>query len=325
MIKVKRLTIKELARLANVSIGTVSRALNGRAGVSAETRARILELARAHNFVPNLAARELVGQSTLVGLLVPPGVPRYTPYFSLLLEALAEELWRLGLRVAEVPADPRGLPLGQARAFLLLGAHDHDPRLDILRQQGVPFVLIGVQEGVFWVAPDDVGGAYQATRHLLELGHREIAHVTGYLHHQAGRERLQGYRSALREAGIPFRPELILDGKFQALAAYRAVRQAWERGIRFTALFAASDEMAQGAWASLEDLGLRVPAHVSVVGFDDLPEVGEGLTTIHQDIPTLAREAVALLTEAMEGKEPHGRRLPVWLVPRGSTARREVV
>ncbi|WP_243028916.1 LacI family DNA-binding transcriptional regulator [Thermus albus] len=324
MMRDRKLTIKELARLANVSVGTVSRALNDRPGVRAETRARILELARAHNFVPNLAARELVGQSTLVGLLVPPGVPRYTPYFSLLLEALGEELWRLGLRVAEVPGDSRGLPLGQARGYILLGAHDHDPRLEALRQQGVPFVLIGVQEGVFWVAPDDVGGAYQATRHLLELGHRAIAHVTGYLHHQAGRERLQGYRKALGEAGIPFRPDLVLDGKFQALAAYRAVRQAWERGVRFTAVFAASDEMAQGAWAALEDLGLGVPAQVSVVGFDDLPEVGEGLTTVHQDIPILAREAVALLKEAMEGKEPYGKRLPVWLVPRGSTARREV-
>jgi LacI family transcriptional regulator len=133
-----------------------------------------------------------------------------------------------------------------------------------------------------------------------------------------------GYKKALLEAGLTFRSELVLDGNFDALAAYRAVRRAWEGGLRFTALFAASDEMALGAWAALEDLGLRVPQEVSLVGYDDLPDLGERLTTIHQDIPAIAREAVALLKLALEGHPPQGRRLPVHLVPRGTTARREV-
>lgn len=324
MLPKRKLTIKDIARLANVSAGTVSRALNGRAGVSPETRARILELVRKHNFMPSQAARELVGHTTKVGVLVPPDVPRYTPYFSLLLEALSEELWRLGLTVARVPTDARGLPSEGIRACILLGAHDHDPRIEVLRGQGTPFVLVGVHPEAFWVAPDDEGGAYQATRHLLELGHRDILHITGHLHHQAGRERLQGYRRALLQAGLPFRPELVLDGKFQALAAYRALRGAWEAGLRFTAVFAASDEMAQGALAALEDLGLRVPTQVSLVGYDDLPQLGENLTTVHQDIRTVALEAVNLLEEALAGKQPRGKRVPVHLVARGSTARREV-
>ncbi|WP_018111852.1 LacI family DNA-binding transcriptional regulator [Thermus igniterrae] len=319
-----RLTIKEIAKAANVSVGTVSRALNGRPGVSPETRARVLEAVRALGFVPSVAARELVGKSTTVGLLFAPGVRRYTPYFALLLEALSEALWREGLRVAEVPTDARGLPQEEALGYLLLGAHDHDPRLEALRTRGTPFVLIGAYPGVFWVAPDDRDGGYQATRHLLELGHREVAHLTGHPHHQAGRERLLGYKKALLEAGLTFRSELVLDGNFDALAAYRAVRRAWEGGLRFTALFAASDEMALGAWAALEDLGLRVPQEVSLVGYDDLPDLGERLTTIHQDIPAIAREAVALLKLALEGHPPQGRRLPVHLVPRGTTARREV-
>jgi LacI family transcriptional regulator len=319
-----RLTIKEIAKAANVSVGTVSRALNGRPGVSPETRARVLEAVRALGFVPSVAARELVGKSTTVGLLFAPGVRRYTPYFALLLEALSEALWREGLRVAEVPTDARGLPQEEALGYLLLGAHDHDPRLEALRTRGTPFVLIGAYPGVFWVAPDDREGGYQATRHLLELGHREVAHLTGHPHHQAGRERLLGYKKALLEAGLTFRSELVLDGNFDALAAYRAVRRAWEGGLRFTALFAASDEMALGAWAALEDLGLRVPQEVSLVGYDDLPDLGERLTTIHQDIPAIAREAVALLKLALEGHPPQGRRLPVHLVPRGTTARREV-
>lgn len=320
----KKLTIKEIARFANVSVGTVSRVLNGRPGVSPETRARVLEVVRIQGFVPNAAARELVGQSTAVGLLLAPGVRRYTPYFTLLLEALSEEVWHLGLRVMEVATDTRGLPLEKAKAYLLLGAHDHDPRIETLRKDNVPFVLIGYYPGTFWVAPDDEEGGYKATRHLLELGHRDIAHLTGHLHHQAGRERLLGYKRALLEAGLTWRPELVLDGNFDALHAYRAVRRAWEGGLRFSALFAASDEMALGAWAAMEDLGLHVPADVSLVGYDDLPEVGERLTTIHQDIPTIAREAVRLLREALQRKSPYGKRVPVHLVSRGSTARREV-
>lgn len=321
----KRLpTIKEVARIAKVSTGTVSRALNGRPGVSPETRARVLEAVRTTGFVPNAAARELVGHSSAIGLLIAPGVRRYTPYFALLLEALSEALWQQGLRPVEVPTDPKGLPLAEAGGYLLLGAHDHDPRLETLQAQGRPFVLIGVYPGVFWVAPDDQEGGYQATRHLLQLGHREVAVLTGHLHHQAGRERLWGYQRALEEAGLPFREEMLLDGNFEGLAAYRVVRRAWERGLRFTALFAASDEMALGAWAALEDLGVRVPEEVSLVGYDDLPDLGRSLTTIHQDIPTLAKEAVALLREASQGKPPRGKRIPVYLVPRGTTARRGV-
>ncbi|KGQ21350.2 LacI family DNA-binding transcriptional regulator [Thermus filiformis] len=324
MSKPKAPTIREIARIANVSVGTVSRALNGRPGVSQKTRERVMEAVRTLGYAPNPVARELVGKPSTVGLLLAPGVRRHTPYFVLLLEALAEELWRMGLRVKEAPTDPQGLPLEEARGYVLLGAHDHDPRIEALREAGKPFVLIGVYPGVFWVAPDDVAGGYLATRHLLELGHEEIALLTGYLHHQAGRERLLGYRKALLEAGLPFRPEMVLDGRFDPLSAYRAVRRAWEEGLRFTAIFAASDEMALGAQAALEDLGLRVPEEVSLVGYDDLPEVGEGLTTVHQDLPTLAREAADLLEGALAGEEPRGRRVPVHLVPRGTTARRGV-
>lgn len=317
-------TIREIARIANVSVGTVSRALNGRPGVSRETRERVMEVVRTLGYAPNPVARELVGKPSTVGLLLAPEVRRYTPYFVLLLENLAEELWRVGLRVKEVATDARGLPLEEARGYVLLGAHDHDPRIEALQKAGHPFVLIGVYPGSFWVAPDDPAGGYLATRHLLELGHEEVAVLTGYLHHQAGRERLMGYKKALLEAGLAFRPKMVLDGEFSALSAYRAVRRAWEGGLRFTGLFAASDEMALGAWAALEDLGLRVPEEVSLVGYDDLPEVGERLTTVHQDLPTIAREVVHLLGLALAGEAPLGKRVPVYLLPRGTTARRGV-
>lgn len=185
-------------------------------------------------------------------------------------------------------------------------------------------MLIGVYPGVHWVAPDDEGGAYAATRHLLELGHYEIVHLTGQPQQQAGRERLLGYRKALEAYDIPFQPHLVLDGDFSTLTAYRVLRKAWEQGLRFTGLFAASDEMAVGAAAALEDLGLRIPQDVSLVGFDDLPEIGTALTTVRQDIGQIARAAVRLLKESLAGGTPYGMRVPVQMVLRGTTSLREV-
>ena len=252
----QRVTIREVAKLAGVSTGTVSRVLNGRPGVHPQTRARVLEVVRALGYVPNPVARELTGRGErTVGVLQLPGVPRLTPYFTLLYEYLADALWQEGFRLREVPTDPVGLPLEPAKGYVLLGAHEHDPRIEYLQEHGQPFVLVGVYPGAFWVAPHDEEGGYLATRHLLELGHREILHLTGHLHNQAGRDRLAGYRRALEAYGVPFRPELVLDGEFSVLSAYRVLRRAWEGGLRGTAIFAASDEMAVGARAALEDLG----------------------------------------------------------------------
>lgn len=313
-------TISDVARLAGVSTGTVSRVLNERPGVHPVTKARVLAVVDQLGFVPMQAARELSGRSDTVGILLAPGVRRYTPYFVLLYEYLTEALWREGMRLEETPTDAVGLPMSVGQGFVLLGAHDHDPRLETLSLRGIHYVLIGVYSNSFWVAPDDEGGAYAATRHLLELGHRQILHLTGHPHHQAGRDRLTGYRKALQAYRVPYRPEMVLDGDFSTLAAYRVTRKAFENGLRFSGVFAASDEMAVGVIAALEDLELSVPLDVSVVGYDDLPEIGTHLTTVRQDIPEIARTAVRLLREAISGATPHGIRVPVQLVVRNTTS-----
>ena len=312
-------TISDVARIAQVSTGTVSRVLNGRAGVHPRTRERVMEVVERLSYVPMQAARELTGHTDTVGVLLAPEVRRYIPYYLLFFEALAEALWREGMRLEETPTDPAGMPLKPAQAYVLMGAHDHDPRLETLSQQGIPFALVGVYPGVFCVAPDDQAGGYAATRHLLELGHREILHLTGQPQHQAGRERLAGYKEALGAYKVS--KEIVLDGDFSTLAAYRALRRAWEGGMRFSAVFAAPDEMAVGAAAALEDVGVNVPLEVSVVGYDDLPEIGASLTTVRQDISEVAYTAVRLLKEAIKGDKPHSVRIPVQLVVRASSSR----
>jgi LacI family transcriptional regulator len=320
--EVKRLpTIRDVARLAEVSTGTVSRVLNERSGVHPQTRHKVLQAVERLDFKPLAAARELSGWADTIGVMVMPRVWKFSPYFILLFEYLSDALWQEGFKLTELPLDSRGKPLVSAKGYVVLGAHDHDPRLEHIRQHYPQSVLVGVYEGLFWVAPDDPGGAYVATRHLLELGHREIAHVGAS--GQVGRERYEGYRQALDQARIAYRPELVLDdGEFGSLAAYRSVRRAWERGLRFSALFAASDEMALGAKAALEDLGLRIPQDISLVGFDDLPELGHGLTTVRQDISEIARTVVRLLKAAISGSPPRGERVPVQLVVRETTAKR---
>jgi LacI family transcriptional regulator len=314
-------TITDVARLSGVSTGTVSRVLNQRPGVHPETKARVLEVVQKLGYVPSQAARELTGHSDTVGILLAPGTRRYIPYFIHLFEQLNEALWRDGLKLTETPVDKAGLPLEPAQGYILLGAHDHDPRIEYLSSKQIPFVLVGVYPHSFWVSPDDENGSLEATRHLLELGHTQVVHLTGDISYQAGRERLQGFRRALEQKGLAYQSEQLLDGDFSSLGAYRAVAKSWSKGLRFTGIVAASDEMAVGAIAALEDLGVQVPLEVSVVGYDDLPEIGENLTTMRQDITEIARTAVRLLKEAIAGAKPYGIRSPVRLVVRKTTRR----
>ena len=181
---------------------------------------------------------------------------------------------------------------------------------------------MGHCQGVRWVMPDDYQGGLEATRHLLRLGHQDILHVSGHMTNQAFHDRHRGYLDALKEAGLKPNPKFLLDGGFTTLGAYRSVRKAYEQGLRFSAIFAASDEMAIGSMVALEDVGLKVPLDISVVGFDDLPEIGEKLTTVHQDIRILAATAITLLKEGLQGQAIRHDIVPVQLIVRGTTARK---
>lgn len=321
--KLARPTIGDVASAAGVSTGTVSRVLNNRAGVKPETKTQVLATMKSLHYQPDKAARALsLRQSTLVGLSISSGSRRLIPFFMLFLEHLVGELQLDGFRLEEILSRPDGLPERLTDAMVLFGAHDDDPRIPHLQDKGVPFVLVGHGEGVRWVVPEDYDGGRQATGHLLRLGHEEIVHISGFMSNQAFHDRYRGYCDVLKEAGLPVARAHLLDGEFSSLGAYRALRKAHEEGLRFTAVFAASDEMAVGAIAALQDLGLRVPVDVSVVGFDDLPEIGEDLTTVRQDIDRIAAKAVLLLKEGLRGEPVRHETVPVRLIVRGTTAKR---
>lgn len=317
------ITIQDVAAQAGVSTGTVSRVLNNRKGVNALTKQTVLATIAKLGYKPDQAARELsFRQTPRIGLSVASGNRRLIPFFMLFLEHLIDTLQNDGYRLEEILTGPDGLPERLTDGMILFGAHDDDPRIPYLKKNKIPFVLVGHSQGVRWVMPDDYQGGLEATRHLTRLGHKHILHVSGMMSNQAFHDRYRGYQDALKEASLSLNSEFLLDGDFTTLGAYRMVRKAYEQGLRFSAIFAASDEMAVGCMVALEDLGLKVPLDVSVVGFDDLPEIGEKLTTVRQDIRILAASAVTLLKEGLQAQAIRHEIVPVQLIVRGTTARK---
>src|SRR5690606_16979025 len=283
-------------------------------GVSPTTRTRVRAAAESLGYQPDRAARELSNRRPItVGLSTAYGHRRLIPYFMLFLEHLMDELASSGLRLRDVPTGRDGLPAESMDAYMLFGSHADDPRITDLQRRGVPFVLVGQRDGVRSVAADDVDGGRQAAEHLLRLGHTRVVHVTGDRGSQAMGDRADAFLASYASAGAP-RPRLVDCDDLSALSAYRAVaRDLRERAHDYTAVFAATDELATGVITALADAGVRVPGDVSVIGFDDMPEVGDGLTTVRQDIAAVARMAVRLLHEALAGEPVRRVRVPVSL------------
>lgn len=320
-----RTTIQDVAARAGVSTGTVSRVLNQRPGVSEATRAQVQLAMDELDYRPDSAARTLSLNAVTVGLNLPREARRLTPFFMLFLEHLIAHIQPFGYRFTEVPAGDDGLPAWLPDALIVHGATDDDPRIPWLRDQAIPFVLIGRSEHSSWVAPDDLDGGRQAAGHLIRLGHRRLVFLGGSPVHQSNHDRFEGFAAACHEAGLNPPEPCLLAAEADSLAGYRAIRNLFADGNSATAIFAGSDELARGAVAALQDLGLQVPLDVSVVGYDDLPETGMNLTTIRQDVSLICSTAVTLLRERMEGKPQRGVNLPVQLKVRGTTSRRKEI
>jgi len=313
-----KMTLDQLAMNLGLSKGTVSRAMNGKGRMSEETRKRILEAMREAGYTPDPTAQELSKRSRhSIGISICDG--GLSPYFTLFWRALLRVTSERGTRFIEMNKSLDSytrLP----DAVLLHNTSGLQERLSLLAQRGVPAVVLGHLPDSAFVVPDDANGARAATRHLQQLGHREIAFVGMASTQQSDVDRRSGYRNAMAEIGIGVRGEFELDGKFSVLGGYRAVRKAWEGGLRFTALFCASDEMAIGAIGALEDLGLRVPQDVSVAGFDGLPDMPYHLTTVVQDIERIALEAINLAEHLIDGGGKREIVVPVKLREGATTA-----
>jgi LacI family transcriptional regulator len=310
----KKPTIEDIARLAGVSRGTISRVLNHRPDVDPETRARVLRVIEEHHYVPSMSAAGLAGKrSRLIGMLVPvftwpfladlvqgiSEVLRQTPYELVLYTYNDEDLSRDRSEVIN------RLLATQLTAGLLAVYPGHlAAQLTALSEEGVPVVVIDDQQvhTVPWVCADNVDGARSVVRHLVELGHRRIAHLQGPHEYLASHDRHAGYLSALAEASIQPDPALILEGDFLAPTGYSRALELFDLPSerRPTAIFAATDQMAYGVLRAAKERGLAVPQDLAVVGFDDdapSAHVSPPLTTVRQPLHDMGREGVKLLLE----------------------------
>ncbi|SEQ06969.1 DNA-binding transcriptional regulator, LacI/PurR family [Microlunatus flavus] len=321
----------DVARLAGVSKQTVSRVINGSPALRPATRLRVEAAIERLGYRPNVAARALVrGRTGVIGV-ISGGRGHFGP--SSIQRGVEQAARDAGLFASSISLDeitPELLDgsIEHLRRQLVEGIvviAGHDDAAEVARRPslGVPVVLVEGEQGrTRWsVGVDQVAGGRLATRHLLGLGHREIAHVAGPRGWFETRGRLEGWRSELLAHDLRPREPVHVD--WSASEGYAAGREL-ARDPSVTAVFAASDQIAMGVLRALHEAGRRVPEEVSVVGFDDLPETGytiPPLTTVRQDFDTVGEAAVRLLTEVIDGRtEPSAPRVLPRLVVRASTA-----
>lgn len=329
-----RATIKDVSRMAGVSIKTVSRVLNRERYVRADTRERVETAMRDLSFSPSQAARTLAGtRSHQIALIYDNHSPFYIHQIQ---DGIWERCREQGIRMLAQPADVGSLTLAAEVGGLIDETHvdgiilsspvtDAPAVLDELERRGIAFVRISpgtnhaLTSSVFM---DDVQAADDMTTHLINLGHRRIGFIVGHPNHMASDQRLFGYRRALDRAGIAFEPDLVRPGLFDFDSGAVAAKSLLDLPQAPTAIFASNDDMAAGVLAVAHARGIDIPDQLSVAGFDDTElarAVWPPLTTIRQPTRDLAYTAAAILLSA-EDDVVH-RRLDHKLIERGSTAR----
>jgi LacI family transcriptional regulator len=309
-----RPTIREIADLAGVSIATVSRVVNGHSDVSEETRDTVMRIVREHGYATNRSARGLsAGRTGLVGVLVPLVYP---VYFSAILSGAAEALYEQELRLVLSPTQhehDREVSLldrlmhGMTDGALIVLPEESSEELARLLEQGYRFVVVDprlpLDERVPSVSAAHASGADQAMSHLLGLGHRRIAAITGPRGWVATEDRRRGYHAALAALGILPEPALEVEADFEIGPGRDAAGHLLDLHDPPTAIFAFNDNLAIGALQAARDRGLRVPGDLSVVGFDDVEPatiVTPTLTTVRQPLAEMGRTAVSLLMRLLE-------------------------
>ena len=327
-----------MAARAGVSRTTVSFVLNARAdtGIPEETRRRVEAAAQELGYHPHGAARALAGgASHTIGLVL-----RQAPEQVAADALLAQTLWGIGseahlggYRVLVEPLSPgsgRYTDLVRSQrvdGLIVSGPRTDDAELVVLVEEGFPIVLQGSLPSLVArsVDVDNRAGAATAVAHLLGLGHRRIGCITNApLAYTAAPDRLAGYRDALAAAAVPFAPELVVEGAFDAASGLAAMHGLLAAAPDLTAVFVGSDIVAFGALRALREVGRRVPADISVVGFDDIPlapHFDPPLTTIRLPARALGAAAGRALVERLAGRAGSERTLlPTELVVRDSTA-----
>lgn len=327
-------TIRDVARVAQVSPATVSRYFTGSTVVGHELSKRIESAANQLGYVPDRsAARRDHG---VIIVLVPH---LQLTYFSEVLKQVIAQMSKYKCKIMILPTRPgddgyktffKDLYI---RGVIYLDEDIDRDMLRYIRAKNVKIIMLGgaaYENRCNYVHINDMAAAYEGMRYLLELNHRDIFIIGDYPHHfSSGAQRLMGCRQAMQEFSLTYDEDrMVAFGDLSFDGGYRAMKKAMRAGIHFTAVFAFSDESALGAISSLREAGLRVPEDISVLGFDGLPlsaQVVPKLTTIYQPIDKMVERALDMLC-SVEEKRQEGNveyTLPYKLLKRGTCIRRE--
>jgi LacI family transcriptional regulator len=333
------LNLEDIARRAGVSKSTVSRVVNNEQYVSETTRKRVLEVIEQENFQPNPAARTLVTRhSQIIGVSIPQTVNVFfgdNSYYPMLLQGIAETVNLADYAMLLWLADSYDMREGFAKrvsrhrqpdGLIITSIVENDPLFHELVSRKRRFVMVETppsrEDQVSFVTVDNIAAAETAVQHLADIGRRRIATVTGQLSIRDGADRLRGYESGLRKAGLQIDPKLIAWGRFSRQEGYEGMKRLLPQ--RPDAVFCGGDTIAIGAIEALQEAGLRVPDDVAVVGFDDLDVAQHStppLTTIRHSVQNVGSAAARLLIDLIEGRLDHPQHLvlPTELIIRGST------
>jgi len=321
-------TIAYIAESAGVSVPTVSKVINGRSGVSADTRARVEAMVNRYGYRKPAANR-----SRIVELVFRELESMWAVEIIRGVERVARQ-YRIGVMVSEFglhDSTPPAIDETVSRrpnCVLSVAQLSADER-EQLRAQGIPFVVfdptVELPSDVPFVGATNWAGGRAATRHLVDLGHRRIGLVVGPDQVLCCRARLDGYRAALDAAGLPYHEDLVVRADLTVEAGAAAAAPLLARPDRPTAIFASNDLQALGVYQAAREAGLRIPDDLSVVGFDDLPVVAwvdPPLTTVHQPLTEMAIAATELALALGRGEPARrtGVELATTLTVRSSTA-----
>jgi len=335
-----KLTIRDIARLSGLSKSTVSLVLNDSPKVDPETRRRVLDVMRRHNYVPSFAATALAnGNTGLIGMIVPGLTWRFMANINYGVAKVVEDTKYEIILFTSTNESDYGSAIDRVRssglcAGLIVVTHDQQSldRLVELHQSGLATILVdtlGADSDLPAVGADNYTGGLLAGRHLVGLGHRRIASILGPLDHPYVQERRRGLRDALHEAGLELDPGLEADTGFEEALIRGRTRELLRLPPRRrpTALFAYHDSAAFTVLDELAKAGVRVPEEVSVVGFNDIDaaaHVRPALTTVRQPFADMGQRAAEILLTTLDRTESDETSqrivLPTELIIRDSTA-----
>ncbi len=328
------ITIKDIARKADTSVATVSRVLNNSSKVAPETRERILAVLKEFNYKPNQIAKGLVkGRSNTISLITPTSDNFFNAfYFREVFLGINRAAENAGYNIMVDPSSRRINESIRGRfpidGCVLVSPAKDDPLLKHIEEENIPALLINTRSPkISWVDLDNISSACEVVKHLIGLGHREIAVVKGKENVQNSSDRFKGYLKALKEHGIKFNEDYAITGDFFEEKAYLETKKKFSRIKKATAVFACNDNMALGVIRALEEKGLSVPSDVSVAGFDDInlaSYFSPPLTTVRQPFYMMGIAGVRTLVQQIEGEIPahSGREFHGEVIVRASTAAR---